>query len=266
MLFYGIVLTGTIVACYFLSLSKWILIMKKITLATVSMLFAFSINAHAGLINSSLVSEGDALITLHEETGLEWLKLSETDGMSYNEIIEAISEGGKYQGWRLPSYAEARAYTAEALKGVSGITFDTDNVTVSSPHKSELNEFLKIVGTTIGYVTSNYSSGVNGLYYDNDGGLKSVSAFRYGTDTYNGYVRYDYSTAQGKDVSSASTGFLLVSDGGISLGSKLNPEINANNPNSPFNDVPVPLISAFGMLGLLAAGRKKSKKLNCKEK
>lgn len=234
--------------------------MKKRIPLTFVVLSALSINAHAGLVNSSLYYEGDALITLHEETGLEWLKLTETDGMSYNKIVEEISDGGKFEGWRLPSYEEARTYTAEALKVVTGMRFDDTNVTWNGPHINELKALFMTIGTTIGDLNTT-SMGVNGLYYDEGGGVKSISAFRTGNDTYNGYARYDYDSFQRKDVSSSSTGFFLVSDGGISLESKLDPEINANNPNAPINNVPTPLIGALGFFALFSMGRQKRKQV-----
>lgn len=56
-------------------------------------------------------------------------------------------------------------------------------------------------------------------------------------------------SVSGVNISHPSFGVFLVSDGGTTLLSINNPEINANNPNAP-----VPLPATLGLLGLAMAG------------
>ena len=75
--------------------------LKKTYLAA-ALMIAASLPSQAELISSDYLSEGDSLAALDTETGLEWLSLSETNGMSINDALDAIN-GGKLDGWRLPT-------------------------------------------------------------------------------------------------------------------------------------------------------------------
>ncbi len=238
--------------------------MKALKMITLATLAACSMGVNASIIDSSLFVEGDKRATLDTDTGLEWLKLSETKGYSYNEILQEIAYGGEFSGWRLPTYEEAIGYVAAVLNstGHNNINTSINHDGVSDPHISQVRSILADVGATLGSTSTMYSgaaTGVTGLYYNNDGDLKYVYAYTNGIHTKSGNIFYNYTDSQKKDVGNDVKGFFLVSDGGDTLSSTLNPEININNPNAPINDVPTPLIGAFGILALLAAGRKKVK-------
>ena len=68
----------------------------------VGMLFITS-TAQAGFLETDWLVTGDSKATLHEETGIEWLKLTETTGLSVNQVIAQTDVGGKYAGWRIPT-------------------------------------------------------------------------------------------------------------------------------------------------------------------
>ena len=55
------------------------MIFPKKTLAILS-LFAFSNFAIGGLVHTDWKVDGDKLATLDEETGIEWLKITQTTG------------------------------------------------------------------------------------------------------------------------------------------------------------------------------------------
>jgi hypothetical protein len=238
--------------------------MKALKVIALATLAACSMGANASIIDSSLFVEGDNRATLDTDTGLEWLKLSETKGYSYNEILQEIAYGGEFSGWRLPTYEEAIGYVSTVLNstGYSNISTSGTHDGVANPHINQVRSILADVGATLGSTSTMYwgsATGVTGLYYNNDGDLKYLYAYTNGKHTQSGHIFYNYTDSQKKDVGNDVKGFFLVSDGGDTLSSTLNPEININNPNAPINDVPTPLIGAFGILALLAAGRKKVK-------
>ena len=69
----------------------------------------FSANAHADLIESDYLTEGDNLAVYDTLTKMIWLDLNVTTGMSVNEFIEVQGEGialkerkSEPHGWALP--------------------------------------------------------------------------------------------------------------------------------------------------------------------
>ena len=75
---------------------------KKIALASV---FALSsIGANAELVSADWKNVGDGLSTVDTLTGIEWMDLSETSNMSFNEVEALFSS--EFNGWRLPTQNE----------------------------------------------------------------------------------------------------------------------------------------------------------------
>ncbi len=80
------------------------------TLLSVAGLLAASFS-HAALIPVDLIVGGDALLTLDERTGFEWLDQPETVGRSYNDLVgvDGTNEfvtGGDFMGFRLATEDE----------------------------------------------------------------------------------------------------------------------------------------------------------------
>lgn len=59
----------------------------------------------AGIITLDYKTPGDGLITRDEESGLEWLDITETRA-SYNDLTAGMVPGGAFQGWRHASISE----------------------------------------------------------------------------------------------------------------------------------------------------------------
>lgn len=83
------------------------------------------------------------------------------------------------------------------------------------------------------------------------------------------YDSKNYHTGSGLDYKNVHDGVYLVSDGGTTLSSISNPNLNINNPNAPVNQVPdapadVPVNAGFGLLGLalMALGLRRRKSAN----
>ncbi len=48
--------------------------------------------------------------TFDDQSGLEWLDLSATQGQSYNEVLAAIGSGGSLAGWSVASAAQVSTF------------------------------------------------------------------------------------------------------------------------------------------------------------
>ena len=85
----------------------------------------FSANAHADLIESDYLTEGDNLAVYDTLTKMIWLDLNVTTGMSVNEFIEVQGEGA-FAGWRMPTFDEI-----ESLFLTDLVTKDQKNMIMS---------------------------------------------------------------------------------------------------------------------------------------
>ena len=72
----------------------------KLTLAASTLVLSTSVNA--ALISTDWQNVGDNFITQDTDSGLEWLDLTETVGMSYDQVTAQMATGGSLAGW---SYA-----------------------------------------------------------------------------------------------------------------------------------------------------------------
>ncbi len=70
-------------------------------------LFALSINANAALINNGTYTTDSA-------TGLDWLDLSLTNSMSYDQVSSQFGVGGLFEGYRYATVAELDAFGSGA--------------------------------------------------------------------------------------------------------------------------------------------------------
>ena len=86
-------------------------------LTVASVIFASTVTARAVITEKDLFSPGDKLLTLDSTTGLEWLDVYETRGLSYNDV--AISDIG---GFISLGFRHATIDEVLALYGEFGIT------------------------------------------------------------------------------------------------------------------------------------------------
>ena len=77
--------------------------MNKIKLILAASILLVSGQVGAALIEQDWLVTGDELITYNTETRLEWLDVTVTQGMSYNETLNFLSLGigDAYDGWLL---------------------------------------------------------------------------------------------------------------------------------------------------------------------
>ena len=207
--------------------------MKRLLTAA---LLTLSFASHAELVSTDWKTEGDALATLDTETGIEWIDLSETDGMSINTVLSMTSAGGKFEGWRLPTEDEVLTLFDAAFTG----TFVTGPNTSAPKFKEQILAFHELFGYTSYNIDRAY-----GLY-EQDNGNVVLMGVRNNETVFFKHSESPYSA----DFSKSMYGVFLVSDGGDTISSINNPALNMMNANSPYN---VPLAGS-GALALLALG------------
>ena len=80
---------------------------KLILGASILLLVSGQINA--ALIERDWQTTGDGLITYDASTGLEWLDLTATADMTYNEVTSQLGVGGGFEGWHYASTSHVSA-------------------------------------------------------------------------------------------------------------------------------------------------------------
>jgi hypothetical protein len=76
-------------------------LIKKIE--SVLLLFMFAMPLQAALIEQDWSAINDAAITYDSTTGLEWLDVTVTAGLSYNDVAAELGVGGAYEGFSFAS-------------------------------------------------------------------------------------------------------------------------------------------------------------------
>lgn len=224
-----------------------------VALVSISM----SITANAALIHSDWEVDGDQRATLHEETGIEWLKLDNTIGLSANDAL------GQFSGWRIASGSEVTMFMNAAYTGL-GFT----NRAKAGYNRGYGSKSLNY-GNLMGFTAPGVSSRSAGLFIENDNLRTSTIIYSSRYLSHNSYNHFAGSFATGEAANTtglAGVGVFLVSDGGVTLSSRLNPSLNSNNENAPINatqvNAPASLgFLAVGMLGLMFVRKRKSEKL-----
>lgn len=138
--------------------------MKKTVhfLIVCAMIASLSSKADAALIaiTDSAFPGGTDNITRDTVTGFDWLDLTASSGISYNDITAQFSSGGTYEGWRHATKAEVNAlFTSSA-----GLTLGSQSL--ADPLATQL---IALVGTT---QTNSllHSTAARGLYNDDASG------------------------------------------------------------------------------------------------
>lgn len=254
--------------------------MKKTIALLAALVITLSTSAHAALQKGDWLVAGDQKVAIDTDTGLEWLTLNNTKGKSINDVVAQLEAGGAYEGWRLPTESEVFTLTQKLY----GYTVGQNNQDTSynsgvvwewkgGARQNAILSYANMLGLT-SYVQGYDGNGTNytyrsyGLYLNSNPGVgtqtnqvlfSGVYTFRSINSrdhfyAYSGLNHTSYATA---DKKYADVGVYLVSDGGLTLSSKLDPQLNANNPNAPINQVSpvsVPLMS--GALLLLLCFRR----------
>jgi len=70
---------------------------------SIILLVALTTSAHAALIQHDWETVNDTALTYDTTTGLEWLDITVTAGLSYNEVAAELGTGGAYEGFSFAS-------------------------------------------------------------------------------------------------------------------------------------------------------------------
>jgi hypothetical protein len=202
----------------------------KLKLTLIALLISAT-SAHAELVATDWKNTGDGLATLDTDTGIEWLDLTQTDGMSINQAEGLTVVGSTFDGWRLPTRAEVtqmmvNAFPSQAAQ-VQGSEFWTVTNSIAD---NEVDRFRAMFGHTSVWAEEDLT---HGLFKNDDGqaysvlwtGVQDIRSTNRVTMYSNARMSYTYNTT------SQAYGVYLVSDGGTTLDSQLDPTINENNVN-----------------------------------
>lgn len=220
--------------------------MKNISIALLTAISLFSGSASASLTKVDWKTDGDGLAVLDTQSGVEWLNLKETQGLSIVQVEDLLST--TYLGWRIPTIYDidilmSNHFTRAHLSDLSKVPY-TKITTISVSSRN----FILNFGATL-ESASLFSQGAHYLY-DNETYSHSRVYYGSGDD-------YFYKGSYGTTSPVSYSGVFLISDGGVTLSSINDPSININNANSPYSTLASDVNSTgyFGFiaLGLLAA-------------
>jgi hypothetical protein len=232
--------------------------MKKITLMLAASLLALaSVGVQASFVTTDWKTTGDGLAFVEESTGIEWLSLTQTDNMSISEVQGLLST--TFEGWRLPTQSEVESmYT-----NLAAINFASYNNFYSGSSPSYENVATRIVsrfGVTHTQTSfSNVTSAGIYLSQDQNNVLKTYATYKSNSQIFGRTYMAILNNINSITATDPIYGVYLVSDGGTTLSSISNPDINALNPQAPVNNVPV--TSMLGGLILLVLGARRKLKL-----
>ena len=216
-------------------------------------------------------TEGDGLAFLDHDTGIEWLKLDQTNGMSINQVNAELGEGGLFDGWRFATALEVQ----DVVTDLTG--YDTSQTRYhyqnrySSPAVQEIvDDFFMQFGKTYEHRKgsswnvehNHYSYGM----YLNDGEVNMAGVrwfkdpvtsqrIRYYSYSYIDYEHETYSL----DATASSRGVYLVADGGATLTTQEDMSLVENNANARLANVSAPgaVMAGLGLLSLSGLKRRK---------
>jgi len=74
----------------------------------------YGLPAHAAVVAQDWHTPADGLLTLDTATGLQWLDVTVTQGLSWNAVTSQLGAGGRFTGFRRPSDDELATFWADA--------------------------------------------------------------------------------------------------------------------------------------------------------
>lgn len=218
-------------------------------------LFVMATSANAGFVVSDWLVQGDAKAVVHEETGIEWMRYNVTRGMSIANVEAATQSGGQFAGWRMPTYTEVmematqfrNVYMYSATK-VGGSPTSMSTRSIFNMGEQLRGAMSSVFGSYYYYQRYQYTDWrVSFIYKDDIGTQRKLGYER--RQTYQCCSTSNDSFFNHAGDFKSTDAVFLVSDGGVTLSSQLDPTMNANNENSPYN-INAPVAASLGLLML----------------
>lgn len=182
--------------------------MFKNLLLCAALFMSYVGQASADFVSVDWLDNDDQATLRDNDTGLLWLDLSETLGMSLAEVMTEISDiSSVYYGWRLPTQSELLLMFSNYF----GIEVDAEtalNIDASELEDSLLVEYLNSTGVTFTTSEGQYNYGYS-LSDSGENLLYSSVAYRYDGTSYLAILQ---DRRQSIETSSINYGVYLVSD------------------------------------------------------
>ena len=177
----------------------------------------------ASLVATDFSTSGDNLLTYDSSTGLEWLDVTETTNLSYNDIINGVGNDWiSGEGFRYASEDELNAlFVSSGWDGISGgaTVFDT------------ATNFLDLWGRTLDFSSHDWSIAIT-----SDEEISTGNHYVTRVDTSTGSSNIGYFGLEAGTTQDINTGK-------YDIGSAL-----VRNQSSSVNAVPLP--NSFGLFGV----------------
>lgn len=118
--------------------------------------------AQAALVKSDWYFPGDNHLTTDTATGLDWMTLSNTHGMSINAAIAATAAGKPYAGWRIAYASEVEGLFRAAFPS---LTFNAEYTSFDggADYKDAALNWLNLMGTA--YYVRQFASQTENKYH-----------------------------------------------------------------------------------------------------
>jgi hypothetical protein len=127
-------------------------VVRSAVFAMVAAMLSLSQPVPASLLSVDLFAAGDGLLTRDTATGFEWLDLTATEGLSYNEFVAGAG------GWASLGFVVARRTLVNDLYHHAGI-----GPGATPANGVAISEMVALMGCTFTFCSPELGSGASGL-------------------------------------------------------------------------------------------------------
>jgi hypothetical protein len=201
-----------------------------------------------GTATATLVSEdssfGTDTITFDTETGLRWLDLTLSNGLSHDEVLQALLPGGQFEGYRL-------ALSAELAQLFLHAGFDLDPATLGNFVPQNFDPAVTL-GGLVGVLGTNGNCGT-GCTFSFAGGFLGDPPFILNMFAEGNFAFFDNTAGQDPTSPSEPVGRAILEGGSFGTGFSGQAAwlVQVAEPGDL-------LLFATGVTGLAAMGRRRA--------
>ncbi len=122
---------------------------KSVAISAAFLGAALSLPAQAAVVSADWLAAGDGLLTRDVVNGLEWLDLTQTRGVSFNEALADTAVGSRFAGFRIPTLDDLFGLYGEAVGPVtSASNGNTPIFDFTSEERAAQAKFVEMIGVT----------------------------------------------------------------------------------------------------------------------